>query len=204
MTARANQARVGEQAGAGTASPVLGRSPAAGSVVGALIYQASRVLACLGAAVLCALAAVSVVSIAGRALTRFGLAPVPGDFELVEVGTALAVFCFLPWCQLKRGHAVVDMFWSLYPAPLQRLLAVAADALMFAVWLLLVWRMGVATLEYRANGETSFILHLPVWWGYAASFVPAAFGCVVGLWRLLESLGLVAAPGAPADREAVH
>jgi hypothetical protein len=54
-------------------------------------------MAWFGAFVLVLLAAMSVVSIAGRALSGLGLGPVPGDFELVEAGTALAVFCFLPW-----------------------------------------------------------------------------------------------------------
>jgi len=148
-------------------------------------------MAWFGALVLISLACLSVMSIAGRTLAFAGLGPVPGDFELVEAGTALAVFSFLPWCHLKRGHAYVDMFWNAYPPPLRRALEVLADALMLGVWALLVWRMGVATLEYRANGEVTFILQMPVWWGFAASFVPAAFGCVVYAWRLLVSAGIV-------------
>ena len=138
----------------------------------------------------------SVVSILGRALTPLGLAPVPGDFELVEAGTALAVFCFLPWCHLTRGHAVVDLFWKSYPPVLRRLLDIVADTLMLLAWLFLTWRMGVATAEYRDNGEMSFILHMPVWFGYAASMVPAVFGCIAYLWRLLESLGFASPPAA--------
>jgi TRAP-type C4-dicarboxylate transport system permease small subunit len=151
-------------------------------------------MAWAGAAVLLALAVLSVLSIGGRALSRVGLGPIPGDFELVEAGTALAVFCFLPWCHLKRGHAMVDMLWSRYPAGMRRALAVAADALMLVVWLLLTWRMGVAMFEYRANAETSFILGLPVWWGYAASMVPAVLGCLAYAWRLLETVGAASPP----------
>ncbi len=53
-------------------------------------------MAWFGSLVLVLIALMSVASIVGRALAGFGLGPVPGDFELVEVGTALAVFCFLP------------------------------------------------------------------------------------------------------------
>ena len=61
----------------------------------------------------------TVVSIVGRASLTWAwvLGPVPGDFELVEVGTGFAVFAFLPWCQLKRGHATVDLFTSEVFAP---------------------------------------------------------------------------------------
>ena len=70
---------------------------------------------------------------------------------------------------------------------------------MLGVWLLLVWRMGVAMVEYRHNGEVSFILQMPVWWGYAASMVPALVGCVAYAWRLLETLGLAAPPAGFVD-----
>ncbi len=102
-------------------------------------------MAWVGGIVLSALALLSVASIVGRTLSGFGLGPVPGDFELVEAGTALAVFCFLPWVHLKRGHAMVDLLWNAYPAPLKRALETAADLLMLVVWVLLVWRMGLAT-----------------------------------------------------------
>lgn len=158
------------------------------------IYRLSQWLAWFGALVLVALAIMTVISIGGRALSFAGLAPVPGDFELVEAGTALAVFCFLPWCHLKNGHAVVDMLWKAYPPAMRRVLEVLSDALMLVVWALLVWRMGIAMLDYRDNGEVSFILQMPVWWGYAASFGPSVVGCVVYAWRLLETLGLAQRP----------
>lgn len=159
-----------------------------------IVYGLSRAMAWFGAVVLSIIALMSVASIIGRALSGFGLGPVPGDFELVEAGTALAVFCFLPWCHLKGGHAVVDMLWNSYPPALRRALTLLADALMFVVWVLLVWRMGLAMSEYRHNAEVSFILQMPVWWGYAASMPAAVVGCIAYAWRLLESLGLASPP----------
>ena len=66
--------------------------------------------------------------------------------------------------------------------------------LVFGVWLLLVWRMGVSMEEYRHNNEVSFILQMPVWWGYAASMPAAVVGLIAYAWRLLESLGLATPP----------
>jgi TRAP-type C4-dicarboxylate transport system permease small subunit len=169
-----------------------------------LIYGLSRALAWFGAAVLAAIAILSVVSIIGRALSTFGLGPVPGDFELVEAGTALAVFCFMPWAHLTRGHAVVDMLWGKYPAGMRRVLEILADALMLLAWLLLTWRMAVGMHDYYANGEVTFILQFKVWWGYAASLVPAVIGCAVYAWRLLETLGVVEAPPGFQTAEVVH
>lgn len=154
------------------------------------IYGLARAMAWFGGAVLTLIALVSVASIAGRALSGFGLGPVPGDFELVEVGTALAVFCFLPLAHLKRGHASVDLFWPYYPTAMKKVLDILANLLMLLAWVLLVWRMGVGLMDYRENAEVTFILQMPVWWGWAASFPFAVAGCVVYAWRLLEDVGL--------------
>jgi TRAP-type C4-dicarboxylate transport system permease small subunit len=169
-----------------------------------LIYGVTRALAWFGGAVLTLIAILSCISIIGRTLSFAGLGPVPGDFELVEAGTALAVFSFLPWAHMRRGHATVDLFWNAYPASMKRALGFLSDLLMLAVWLLLVWRMWVSMVDYRANGEVTFILQFPVWWGYAASMVPAAIGCLAYAWRLLESAGLAQAPAGFEDAEVVH
>jgi hypothetical protein len=54
--------------------------------------------------------------------------------------------------------------------------------------------MGVSMDEYRHNNEVSFILQMPVWWGYAASMPAAVVGVIAYGWRLLESLGLASPP----------
>ncbi|MDO4682180.1 MAG: TRAP transporter small permease subunit [Lautropia sp.] len=159
-----------------------------------IIYGLSRALSWLGCWFLLLIGLISVVSITGRALSGFGLGPVNGDFELVEIGTAVAVFCFMPWAHLTRSHAVVDLFWQAYPKGMQRALSLLSDVLMLLLWIVLVWRMGVAMMDYRANEEVSFILQVPVWWGYALSMGPALFGCVVYAWRILEDLGVANPP----------
>ena len=96
------------------------------------------------------------------------------------------------------------MLWNAYPKPMRRFLEAFIELLMLTIWVLLVWRMGVSTFEYRENGEVSFILQMPVWWGYAASMLPALFGCLVYAWRLLETLHLVAPQPGFASAEGGH
>ncbi len=169
-----------------------------------LIYTLARALTWLGALILAAISVLSVVSIVGRALTRFGLSPVPGDFELVEVGTALAVFCFLPWAHLKGGHAFVDILWGKYSLSMKRALTIAFDALMLLVWALLTWRLFHGMVDYRAAGEETFILHLPIWWAYAGCVALSTLGLVIYVWRLLESLGLAKPPAGFALASGGH
>lgn len=160
------------------------------------IYGTSRALAWLGGVVLLALSFMIVASIIGRTFSNMGLGPIQGDFELVETGTAVAVFCCMPWAHLTRSHAVVDLFWNAYPPTMQKILIILGDALMLLLWTLLIWRMGAGLQAYRNNAEVSFILQWPVWWGYAACLLPGIFGCLVYLWRLLEDMGVVSAPAS--------
>ncbi|MCS6995950.1 MAG: TRAP transporter small permease [Casimicrobiaceae bacterium] len=152
-------------------------------------------LAVAGGLLLCALALMIVVSVTGRAFVRVGLGPIPGDFELVEVGAAICVFFFLPWCHLRGGHATVDLFYSRFPLPLQRAVTVVSEWLMLILWLLLTWRLGVGLIEKYRAGETTFILQWPLWWGYALCMAAAVAGCVVyasKAWVVSRAGGAVA------------
>lgn len=170
-----------------------------------VIFRLAQGAAILGGLVLVGLTLMSVASIGGRALIGLGLGPVPGDFELVEVGIGVAVFLFLPWTYLRGGHATVDLLYTHLPAALRRAIVVACDALMLALWLVLTWRLAEGMLEKRAYLETSFILQMPVWWGYAAGLAGAVIGCLAYATQLLINLGLARHPqGWPAPQAGGH
>ena len=65
------------------------------------------------------MAGLVVVSVIGR---RFFNSPVNGDFELVSMGAAIAVFTFLPYTQARRGNILVDTFTSWLPARTNQLI----------------------------------------------------------------------------------
>ena len=71
--------------------------------------RAVEIVALIGGVLLVALATMVVVSVTLRS-DLVGSAGVPGDFELVQMATAVAAFCFLPYCQLRRGNIFVDTF----------------------------------------------------------------------------------------------
>ena len=73
-----------------------------------------------------------VASVTGRALIGLGLGPVPGDIELVEVGVAIAVVWFMPWCYLRGGHATVDLLCTGMPPWAQNAIDLVSDGLMLA------------------------------------------------------------------------
>lgn len=109
---------------------------------------------------------------------------VPGDFELVEAGAAFAVFAFLPWCQLNRGHATVDLFTNYLPAGVNRWIDLVSETLMTIIFVVLAWRLWVGMMDKIRYGETTFILQYPVWWGFASAMVGAAVCVLVSVYMM--------------------
>lgn len=143
-----------------------------------LIERLARGFACVSGLVLLALVVLTVISVIGRQVSTFGLGPIPGDFELVEHGGAFIVFWGLPWCQLRYGHVVVDIVARQLPYLLNWIVAIVCHLAMFMMAILAARQLGLGLLDKMNWGETSFILQLPIWWGYAAA-LPGAWLWVV-------------------------
>lgn len=176
----------------------------------AILVALCHAAALAGGAILIGLTALSVVSILGRWLSGFdGLAdlagrwlgPVPGDFELVEMGTAAAVFAFLPYCQLTRGHVTVDVFTMWAGPRLKAFLTLVADLLFAAVSGVLAWRVVLGLLDKARYGESSMILAVPLWWGYVPAAAFLTLLCVTCLHTAriaARELGVRRSGGGPA------
>jgi TRAP-type C4-dicarboxylate transport system permease small subunit len=158
------------------------------------VYKAAELLAYVGGLLLCALGLMVVISVSGRALLQLGLGPVPGDFEMVEMATAVVVFFFLPWCYLKNGHASVDLVYMHLPRWAQRGVTVFSDLMMLLAWVVLTWRLGLSLVDKIREGETTFILQVPVWIAFAICLFGAVVGCLTYLAKTLVELGVARAP----------
>lgn len=142
-----------------------------------------------GGAALIAAVTLTVVSIAGRGLIAAGLGPIPGDFELVEAGTAFAVLAFMGLCQFHRGHVTVDLFLARLGRRPNAMVDVVANLLMTAAAAVITWRLFLGMLDKRGYGETTFILQFPVWWSFAAALAGAVvftLVCAYTVWRSLR------------------
>jgi TRAP-type C4-dicarboxylate transport system permease small subunit len=129
------------------------------------IHVLSAGAALLGGALLTAIALMSVASIVPRSL---GMQPIQGDFELVQVGLAICVSLLLPWCQLQGGNITVDFFTARMRKRWQRRLDAIGSGLFATVMALVAWRTGAGAVALEAAGETTMLLGLPLWIGYAA------------------------------------
>ena len=128
--------------------------------VGRALLFCAYVLILAGGFLMAAVTVMSVISVLGRYLFS---APVPGDFELVTMGTAIAVFLFLPYCHLQRGNVVVDLFLSWAPRKVQVFFDGASGLLLAAIAGVLSWRMAQGGLDMHRYNEVSYILALPIW-----------------------------------------
>ena len=165
-----------------------GLAPALEARIGRALGLACRWLALAGGVVLTALALMTVVSIIGRGFSFAGLGPVPGDFELVEAGCAVAVFAFLPWCQFRRGHVTVDILISRLSGRQQAVLAMLGNIALSLVAGLVAWRLWFGMLDKFSYGETTMILGMELGYSYAAAVPGAVFFAVVCLYTVWRSL----------------
>jgi len=145
-------------------------------------------LALVGGVVLVALVVITVVSVTGRALISVGLGPIPGDFELIEAGTGFAIFAFLPWCQMRRGHVTVDILMARLSTRTNLIIDIVANVLMTAAAGLVLWRLYLGMLDKMSYGETTFILQFPVWWPYSAALVGATVFVLVCAFTVVRSV----------------
>lgn len=180
--------------------------------VGVAMDRIARALAYAGGLMLVLLALMTVVSTIGRAFVglQIGIGPVPGDFELVEAGTAVAIFCFMSWCQLKQGHVTVDILAGYVPVSINRLLVLIGNVLVFAVAFVIVWRLWMGFGEqvtwfdqsvrdvlgfgYKPfTNNTTYVLGMPIWYGYFLSLIGAFFFALISAftvwWALNDFLG---------------
>jgi TRAP-type C4-dicarboxylate transport system permease small subunit len=116
--------------------------------------------------------------------------PVPGDFELVSLGSGFAVLGFLALGTLMRTNIFVDSLTAWLPARANA----ALDAFWMLVWLgvvaLLAERMAVGALETWRSGTTTMVLSLPTWWAVAwGSLAFAATTLAAAYWALRLARG---------------
>jgi TRAP-type C4-dicarboxylate transport system permease small subunit len=143
----------------------------------------------LGGVVLLAVVMVNVASVVGAAAVNRSL---PGDFELTEMGVAVAVFAFLPWCQIAGLNVTADIFtarasrfWLAVFSLLGALVALCFGAL-------LLWRMYYGMVDQRTYDTTTAMLQIPLWWGYGLCLLSLALLVVASFASLVDALAVMA------------
>jgi TRAP-type C4-dicarboxylate transport system permease small subunit len=132
------------------------------------IGRATRIVAIFGGCLSIATATLVTVSVLGRWL---GFGSINGDFELVQMGVALSVFCFLPLSQARRGNIMVDTFTTWLPARVQRAIDAFWDFVYAGFMALIAWCLMNGARDAVASGLNSTMLGVPLWPVFAATVV---------------------------------
>ncbi|MFN3566413.1 MAG: TRAP transporter small permease [Burkholderiaceae bacterium] len=127
---------------------------------GRALQRACELLALAGGLVFVALTLLVTASILGRWLFAKAVA---GDYELMQLGCAVGVAAFLPWCQLRGGHVIVDFFTARAGPRIRSALDALGAALLAACSALVAWRMVEGAQALAEAGETTTVLALPIW-----------------------------------------
>lgn len=141
--------------------------------------------ALLGGLVLLAVVGINLASVIGAATTGYAF---PGDFEMTEMGVAIAAFSFLPYCQIAGLNVTADIFTanaSRFWLAVFALLA-AIVALLFGG--LMLKQMYLGLLDQRNYDYTTAILQVPVWWGFAPCLVSLALLVVAAFASLVDAV----------------
>ena len=139
--------------------------------VGRVLYVVTRVFAIFGGLVFTMLAAMMTISVLGRWLFS---TPVRGDFEMLELGAGVAIFAFLPYCQLTRENIVVDFFLHAASVRTRAILDAIGSLAFGLVIVLMSWRTALGGFDMHANHERTTMLEIELW----ATF-PWAVACLV-------------------------
>ena len=139
--------------------------------VGRVLFFISYIFVLIGGFLISGLSIMTVISVFGRYLFS---APVPGDFEMIALGTAVTVFLFLPYCHLMKGNVIVDLFLSWAPQSIQSFFDLLSNLLLAVIAGAISWRMWLGGQDMIEYNEITFILGIPIWWVFPFAVVSFA------------------------------
>ncbi|NVK74684.1 TRAP transporter small permease [Marinomonas sp. CT5] len=141
----------------------------------------SDIFALTGGFIMLVVAAVTVASIIGR--TTIGQS-IEGDYEITEMGLAMAIFLFLPTCYIRKGHVIVDLFTANCKPKTLRTLEVISDLVFTFISFVFAYRMTLSGFEAKEYLEQSMLLELPTWWTFIVGVIAMTLCGLCGLYRL--------------------
>ena len=131
-----------------------------------------RLWALLGGVVTLALSVMVAASAASNILTGRPFSP---DHELVKHFIAVAIFAFLPYCQLTGANVTVDVFTARMGTRAKAVMAMVSSLVAAGFAILLLKQMSAGFLSYLRFPEVTPVLRLPLW----TAFPPILFSLIL-------------------------
>jgi TRAP-type C4-dicarboxylate transport system permease small subunit len=154
--------------------------------------HAIRLWALAGGLILVALAVMTAASAVSNLVANRPFAP---DYELMKHFVAVAVFTFLPWCQLVGGNVSVDIFTERMGAKAKAAMAMLAAVLAAGFAVLLLVQMYDGMLGYLKYPEETPVLRLPLWTAFPPILLSLVLLLVAAVISGREAVAALKAPG---------
>ena len=122
--------------------------------------------------------------------------PFPGDFELVELGVAVAAFSFLPFCQLTGANVTVDIFTAWASPRLVDVFKLVSSLAAGAFGGLLITTMYDGMEYYRQYSEVTPILEVPIWSVFPPILFSLALLVIASLITFMEAIRDILRPAS--------
>lgn len=158
-----------------------------------LVAQISGLVAIIGGLVSLATALIVSASVIGRWFKSSQFAhlapwvgPIDGDFEYVKMGTAIAIFAFLPYAQALRSNIVVDTFTGNLSQRTVNWMDAFWDLVYALMMGVLTACMVLGTRDFIRSGETTMMLQLVVWPAIAICTLLSALLTLVAVISAIE------------------
>lgn len=130
------------------------------SFINSLVKRSCHFLALVGGSILMLGATIVLVSVIGRVTLNN---PIAGDFEIMEILAAMAVFSFLPLLMLRQGNVAVKIVTDKLPLAYKIILDKLALGILAGLLAILAGYGAVGAYEAMLYQEQSQILGLPIW-----------------------------------------
>ena len=126
---------------------------------------------------------ITCLSLTGRNTTGWTIV---GDFELTGVAAGAAIALFMPLCQIKRGHIIVDFFTAKASEQTNAQLDRIGSFAVSLVFALMAWRTTLGGLNAYASLSSTMMIGFPEWIAYAAMVPPFILCSLIALMQAVN------------------
>ncbi|MEO1909444.1 MAG: TRAP transporter small permease [Paracoccus sp. (in: a-proteobacteria)] len=120
--------------------------------------------------------------------------PFAADYELVKHVIAIAIFMFLPYCQITGANVSVDIFTERMGPRKKAAMAVLSSVLALAFAVLMLVQMYGGLQSYLKYREVTPVLNLPLWTAFPPILLSLALLALAALATLMAQVRAVRSP----------
>ena len=144
-----------------------------------------RVWALIGGFVLVGLMLMTALSAASNLAFN---KPLQGDYEQMKHFVAIAVFCFLPYCQLTGANVTVDIFTEGASERAKSAMLAFSSLFAIAFSVVVLRQMSLGFLSYMEYPETTASLHIPLWTAFPPALLSLALLLLAAAITLVQGI----------------